>query len=154
MFNHRFVDGRQGNYFRLVLCPRRKLTDNISCIHCWPCRVRWGILGRMVSCNKHFVTVSKRGAFYERWSSADTKWFMSSIVETFYSGRKIRRRWMWGRPRFWYSLVQMFPITLANHPIFATLLRRVFHLHMKYVSDQIWTVRGYLVGSSSAIITC
>jgi hypothetical protein len=40
--------------------------------------------------------------------------------------RKDKEKWMWGRPHFWYSLVQMFPITLVNHPIFATPLRKAF----------------------------
>ncbi len=77
-------------------------------------------------CNKHFVTVSKGGAFSGKGSSADTKRSMSSVVETFYSRGKIKSIWMWGWPHFYYSLIQMFSITLANHPIFAIPLRRGF----------------------------
>jgi hypothetical protein len=45
-------------------------------------------------CNKHFVTISKRGAFSGRESSTDTKQSMSSVVEIFCSGGKIRGKWM------------------------------------------------------------
>jgi hypothetical protein len=42
----------------------------------------------------HFVTISKRGAFFGRGSSINTKRSMFSVVETFGSGGKIRSRWM------------------------------------------------------------
>jgi hypothetical protein len=45
-------------------------------------------------CNKHFVTVSKRGVFSGRGSSTNTKQSMSSVVEIFCYGGKIKNRWM------------------------------------------------------------
>jgi len=45
-------------------------------------------------CNKHFVIVSKRGAFSVKGSFADTKRSMYSVVETFCSGGNIRSKWM------------------------------------------------------------
>ncbi len=104
------------------------------------------------SCNKHFVTVWKRGVFFKRGSSANTKWSMFSVVETFYSGGKIRNKWMWGRLHFLYSLVQMFPITLVNHPIFATPLRKAFtFIWNTWVTKSGWSQAVWLGSSSTTI---
>ncbi len=104
-------------------------------------------------CNKHFVTVSKRGVFSGRKSSTDTKRSMSLVMETLCSGGNIRSRWMWGRPRFWYSLVQMFPITLVNHPVFATPLKRAFTFIWNTRATKSRRSEAVWLGSSFAIIS-
>ncbi len=104
-------------------------------------------------CNKHFVTVSKKGLFFGRGSSVNTKQSMSSVVETFCSRGKIRSRWMWGRPRFWYSLVQMFPITLANHAFFATPLKRAFTFIWNMRATESGRLEDVWLGSSFRIIS-
>jgi len=104
-------------------------------------------------CNKHFVTISKRGAFFGRKSSTDAKRSMSSVVEIFYFKGNIKSRWMWGRPCFWYSLVQLFPITLTNHPIFATPLRRAFTFIWNTWVTKSGRLEAVWLGSNSAIIS-
>ncbi len=79
---------------------------------------------------------------------------MFSFVETFYYGGKIRSKWMWSRLHFWYSLVQMLLITLANHPIFATPLRRAFTFIWNMWATKYGRSEAVWLGSSSVIISC
>ena len=105
-----------------------------------------GALGYALSqgpCKRHLVTVAHISRFSGSGKLAHTKRSMSSAVSIFLSFERIRRRWICGRPRFWYSRVHMCAIVCPNHPVLVSPFRRALTLILK--SRDTISVRSYTV---------